>query len=1126
MKDNILKETKISIIKKAIKPFLLMTFFAVILAYIILSIYNKSEIQAYKNIENQVVKAPLRNIRNNLNEVSSDVFIMANQKSIGDMWNDDNTLNNSFHRELSEYFLSISKTKKKYYQVRLIDKNGMESIRINFNNDHPHIVPKKDLQNKKGRYYFEDAISLQKGEIYISPLDLNIEHGKVEQPLKPMIRIATPFFDKNGKKKGIVLLNYFGSELIKQFKIYSNISKTSNIMLLNSDGYWLSAKDPDDEWGFMFKEKKDRTFANRHPKAWETIHSQKAGQFQTKAGIFTFETIYPLAEGQVSSTGAGKPYSPSLSQLNSEEFYWKIVSFIPAKLFESNSNKRLTTAIYSIIILSLLFLYISILFSKNLIHRKTAEQTLRQSEEKFRGLYTSMSLGVIFCEAIYDKNHNMIDCIYRDMNNTYEKFTNLNKETAIANKVTEMLPGTEPQWFSTFGEVVRTGKPISFEMYNAPTKKHYSVSAYKTQENRFTALFEDITERIETNKQITKLSATVEQTANTIVITDTEGNIEYTNPQFTKITGYTPIEAHGKNPRILNAGTQSKEYYAQMWKTIKKGEIWRGEFHNKTKTGKRYWESVTITPIKENDKIINFLAIKQDITKQKRSDEQIRKLSQVVKTTSQSVVITNMEGNITFVNEALLKSGGFSKKSDLIDKSIYAFTDEQGAIILKEEILPIILQEGFYVGELDFRKKDDTLYPGKINCSIILNEAKKPESFVIMFNDISGRKLAEAELIAAKEKAEESNRLKTAFLNNMSHEIRTPLNGITGFLELLQEPDIEAEYKQEYFNIINKNSRRLITTVTDIIEISKIETGLVEVFTEEVSVNKMLQELQDFFSLEAKNKGLKLKCLPSLSDDESLILTDNHKLNGILINLINNAIKFTDKGNVTLGYELKTTVLEFFVKDTGIGIAENKQQAVFDRFEQADIEDTRAFEGSGLGLAIAKSYVEMLGGKIWLSSKEGVGTEFRFTIPYKTNSNKEKKDIQQREPEKQKGNFKALTVLIAEDEKVNTQFFEAIFKNTFKQIIYVETGQEAIEAIKENPEIDLILMDIKMPQMNGYTATREIRKFNTDIIIIAQTAFGLEGDYKKAMDAGCNDYISKPINRKELFEKLEKAINK
>ncbi len=252
-----------------------------------------------------------------------------------------------------------------------------------------------------------------------------------------------------------------------------------------------------------------------------------------------------------------------------------------------------------------------------------------------------------------------------------------------------------------------------------------------------------------------------------------------------------------------------------------------------------------------------------------------------------------------------------------------------------------------------------------------------------LIEEVSNRKKIEERLIKAKETAEENNRLKTAFLNNMSHEIRTPLNGIIGFLELFREPDLSEEEKSRYLDIINASSDRLIQTVMDIIDISKIEAEQVKVYLTDVSVNNILIESLDFFSNQANKKNIKLTSSPELSDKESVVMTDNQKLNGILTNLIRNAIKFTDKGSIDFGYKVKGRFLEFYVKDTGIGIPENCQETIFNRFEQVDNKDTRAYEGSGLGLSISKAYVEMLGGKIWLISEKGIGTEFKFTIPFK-----------------------------------------------------------------------------------------------------------------------------------------------
>ena len=391
------------------------------------------------------------------------------------------------------------------------------------------------------------------------------------------------------------------------------------------------------------------------------------------------------------------------------------------------------------------------------------------------------------------------------------------------------------------------------------------------------------------------------------------------------------------------------------------------------------------------------------------------------------------------------------------------------------------------------------------------------------------RKKAEEDLKLAFEKAQESDRLKSAFLANMSHEIRTPMNGILGFAELLKDPQLTGKEQKSYIKIIEKNGARMLNTINDIIDISKIEAGQVKVVKSEVSVNKTLKEQYEFFNSEAQSKGLELIYKPTLSDKEATIVTDKHKLEGILTNLIKNAIKFTKHGNITFGYSLKKEKnfeeLEFYVKDTGIGIASERINAIFDRFIQADIEDTHVFQGSGLGLAISKSYVEMLGGNIHVSSKEGFGSTFIFTIPYIQKSTKYS-SIENTKKKEQKTLLTDVSVIIAEDDETSQLFLKTIFRDKFRNIIYTTNGVETVEAIKEHPETDIILMDIKLPVMNGYNATREIRKFNQDVVIIAQTAFGLSGDREKAIEAGCDDYIAKPINKNLLFEKIMLHLSK
>ncbi|MFN8258971.1 MAG: ATP-binding protein [Bacteroidales bacterium] len=385
------------------------------------------------------------------------------------------------------------------------------------------------------------------------------------------------------------------------------------------------------------------------------------------------------------------------------------------------------------------------------------------------------------------------------------------------------------------------------------------------------------------------------------------------------------------------------------------------------------------------------------------------------------------------------------------------------------------------------------------------------------------------ELIITRDRAEESDRLKSAFLANMSHEIRTPMNGILGFSELLKRPQLSGHEQKMYIDIIEQSGKRMLNIINDLIDIAKIESGQTDVVLKPTNINELIDFIYKFFKPETDKKGLSLRTYKINTDKFSNIYTDSEKLIAILINLIKNAIKYTDSGSIDFGYSgseiAEEGFIRFFIKDTGIGIEKERHNAIFERFVQADIKDERALQGAGLGLSITKAYVEMLGGRIWLNSEINKGSVFYFTIKIQKPSDQIIKfhDEPAINPDNE---IRKIKILIAEDDWPSYLFVSLLVEDFSALTLHAENGIETVEICRNHPDIDLILMDIKMPKMDGYEAARMIRSFNKDVIIIAQTAFALNGDKELAIQAGCNEYITKPIDLSDLRNLIKKYFSK
>jgi PAS domain S-box-containing protein len=545
----------------------------------------------------------------------------------------------------------------------------------------------------------------------------------------------------------------------------------------------------------------------------------------------------------------------------------------------------------------------------------------------------------------------------------------------------------------------------------------------------------DITETRLLEAEVTKFKRIVEQSPVSIVITNTNGIIEYVNKKFTEITGYTKEEAIGQNPSILKSGRMKEDDYKILWDNILSNKEWKGQFLNKKKNGELFWENASIFPLFEKDKqVTHFIGLKEDITKQKKDEEKLEE------------------------------------------------------------------------NQLELQKQNEKLQK--------LNEELQKSS--VRIQEIN------SELMNAKDRAIESDKLKSAFLANLSHEIRTPMNGIIGFSEMLALENITPEKRKHYIEVIISSTNQLLSIVNDILDLSKIETGQISLAKEQININKLLIELLSFFKPKTDAKKIGFEIEKGLPDEKCILFSDKIRLFQVLSNLIGNAIKFTKEGIVKVGYRLIDDNLEFFVEDTGIGIAQEYQHRLFGRFMQANSEITKNYGGTGLGLAISKSLVELLGGKIWFSSELGSGTVFKFTLPYNPSPKINNQSISLE-------NFPSVIsnktiILLAEDEEINHIFIKEVFDGQPVDLIFAENGLEAVELCKLHPEIDIILMDLKMPLMSGFEATQQIKNFRPDLPIIALTAYAMKEDKETALEIGCIDYLSKPVKSSDLIKCVKKHL--
>ncbi|HLY59192.1 MAG TPA: PAS domain S-box protein [Terriglobia bacterium] len=636
----------------------------------------------------------------------------------------------------------------------------------------------------------------------------------------------------------------------------------------------------------------------------------------------------------------------------------------------------------------------------------------------------------------------------------------------------------------------------------------------------------DVTKRKQAENENLRLATAIEQSGESVVITDITGRIEYVNPAFTRMTGYSAAEALGRNPRMLKAGKQSADFYAQLWKTILAGKVWQGDLINKRKDGTLYTEQMAITPVRDSKGAIsNFIAIKEDVTERRAAEEGLKqseaRYRDLVENSGVLVGTQDLTGRILSANGATVRAFGCTALEDLVGHHMSEFVPAR----FHPQLQPYsesIGKSGKANGLLTIRTPQ-----GEERIIEYANSIRREglsEPIVRCFGfDVTDRERQRVELQKAKEAAEAANRSKSEFLANMSHEIRTPMNGILGMTELVLGTELDRE-QREYLDMAKSSADSLLTVINDILDFSRMEAGKLDLDLIEFNLRDSLEQTMRTLALRAHQKGLELVCdvRPEVPD---VIIGDPSRLRQIIINLVGNAIKFTDKGEIVVRADFDSNLedgvgLHFEVSDTGIGIPAQKQQLIFGAFSQADGSVTRKYGGTGLGLTISKKLVDMMRGEIWVKSEEGKGSSFHFTAKVPIAKTKTA-ELPVRYPI-----LKGIPVLVVDDNATNRRILNDMLIHWQMKPTLAEGGKAALaileQALEDGNVYPLVLTDAHMPEMDGFTLADRIKHNSrlANATIMMLTSGGQRGDAVRCKELGISAYLTKPIRQTELREAI------
>ena len=760
--------------------------------------------------------------------------------------------------------------------------------------------------------------------------------------------------------------------------------------------------------------------------------------------------------------------------------------------------------------------------------KKASDLLLKDNEEKLQSIFSAAPVGIglvvkrvfievndAFCIMTGYTRRELIGKSSELIYSSTEEFINAGKDKY--RQIEEYGVGSVETTFKR-----KDGEILNVILSSAPLdKKNYLKGV------TFTVL--DITQRKQSEealKESQHLFQTLSQVSPVgIFRTDPDGFTTYVNPRWLELSGISFEEAIGFG-WVKAVYPDDREKLEERWNSdvlSQKPSI--AEYRFLRPDGSVVWVLGNAVPELIDDGIAGYIGTITNITERKLVEnaliESETKYRMIFENVQDLYYETSVDGTILTVSPSIKTlSKGLYCQEDLIGKSMYDFYSD---INDRNALISEITEKGTISDfEVTLINKDGSKVPCSASSKIILNAAGQPEKIIGSMHDITDRKNVTEALKIAKDKAEASDKLKTEFLNNISHEVRTPLNGILGFAEIISLQDLSESDKKDSIAMLFDSSNRLLNTITNYMDISLIASGSLTVHKREFNPALMLKNIFSYYESACQVRHLDFVLEIPPQYEKFVLNSDPEICNKIISHFVDNAIKFTEKGRIHFGFNLLAGQLEFFVKDTGIGIGTDSFNAIFDRFVKENQNTYKVSEGSGLGLSISRGMSDAIGGKIRLDSKEGVGSCFYLTVPISTDS---EISVPEMPGINIKESLSGFQILIAEDDETNFYYLNALLKKeTDAHILHAVNGKEAVELFRSNGAIKLILMDIKMPEMDGFEATRQIKQINKTIPVIAITAYAMSGDEERIISAGFDGYLSKPLTKMSLLKKMEEFI--